>query len=204
MNNIIRWKFKKSQYMNEKLRFLLFVFALFLTLFLARYLLGMAYARYEVRAKINADIDKALYIFESDQVSFNLQPLGIVPSSSVYTYSFSVSNFHGSRESDVDMSYKVKIRTTTNLPITVKLYRNELPDTPGATNILGGAVDARDEDNVWYHVYETVDSYNMAYINKVTDVYTIAISFPSSNSNNPLYADCLENIEVILESKQVI
>ena len=201
--NILR-RIKNSQYANEKFRFLLFVFALFLVLFLARYLLGMAYARYEVRAKINANIDKALYIFEGEKLAFNLEPTGIVPTDDPYVYRFSVSNFTASKQSDVDITYKVKVRTTTNLPLTVKLYRNELYTAPGATNIFGGAVTQRDEDNAWYRLYETVNSYAMNYTDRVTDVYTLVIGFPQTNKNNPLYANYIENIQVILDSQQVI
>ena len=200
--NILRQKFRQGQYTNEKLRFLLFVFALFLVLFLARYLLGMAYARYEVRSKINANIDRALYIFEDEKMAFNLEPLGIVPSDSSYVYRFSVSNFNASKQSDVDISYTVSVRTTTNLPLTIKLYRNELPDAAGATNILGGATAIQDDDNAWYRLYETVNSYDMNYSSRVTDVYSLVILFPASNADFPIYSNYLENIQIILKSQQ--
>jgi len=201
--NILR-RMKNSQYTNEKFRFLLFAFALFLVLFLARYLLGMAYARYEVRAKINANIDKALYIFGAEVLDFNLEPDGIIPTDDTYSYRFSVSNFDASKQSDIDITYKVKIRTTTNLPITIALYRNELPETPGATNILGGAVVQQDEDNAWYRMYETVNSYDMVYSTRSTDVYTLVITYASTNKNYPVYANYIEHIQVILDSKQII
>ena len=202
--NVLREKFKNNPYMNERLRFLLFAFSLFLILFLARYLLGMAYARYEVRTKINADIDKALYIFEDEKLAFNLEPDGIVPSDDNYTYRFSVSNFTTNKESDVDITYQIKVKTTTNLPITVKMYRNELPDAAGATNILSGASNEQDEDNAWYHLYTSLNYYDMNYSNHTTDVYTMVIEFPSSNGMTTTYARMIEHIQVILESKQIV
>lgn len=204
--NLLRHKFKQIQFANEKLRFLLFVFSLFLVLFLARYLLGMAYARYEVRSKIMADIDRALYIFEDENMAFNLEPSGIIPSNNAneYQYVFSVSNFNASKQSDVDITYTVSVRTTTNLPITIKLYRNELPTTTGATNILGGATNVQDEDDAWYHLYQTVNSYDMPYANRVTDVYRLVVSYPSLAYNDPIYSNYIENIQIILDSKQKI
>ncbi|MBQ6404516.1 MAG: hypothetical protein IJJ63_00550, partial [Bacilli bacterium] len=58
----LRRKLQETPYMKEKIRFLLFALILFLVFFLAKYLLGLAFARYEVRAMINSNIDKALYI----------------------------------------------------------------------------------------------------------------------------------------------
>ena len=202
--NRLREKLKINSYSNEKLRFLLFSFSLFLVLFLARYLLGMAYARYEVRSKIMANIDRAVYIFTDEKMSFNLEPNGIVPSDDPYVYRFTVSNFMNNKDGDVDLSYLVKIKTTTNLPIIVRLYRNELYNTPGATNILGGATTAQDEDGAWYRVYQSAGSYNMNYNTHTTDVYSLVIDFSSSYKNTPSYANKIEHIQVILESQQVI
>ena len=203
MNNVIN-RIKNISYLDEKRRFLVFVLGLFLILFLAVYLFRIAYARYEINAKINANIDKALYIFESDRISFNLDPTGIIPSDDDYTYRFSVSNFNTSKQSDVDLSYKVKVRTTTNLPIGVKLYRNELPTASGATNLFNGVVTAQDEDDAWYRIYESNQEFQFLYENRTTDVYTLVINFPTAYKNNTDYANYLESIEVILESKQII
>ncbi len=201
--NILR-RMKNIRYINEKFRFLLFVFALFLVLFLARYLLGMAYARYEVRTKISANIDKALYIFEGERIAFNLQPLGMVPTDNVYDYHFSVANFNASKQSDVDLTYQVKIRTTTNLPLAIKLYRNELHTASGATNILGSAIEQQDEDGAWYRLYETVDSYDMPYSTRTTDYFTLIVLYEADNYKYPVYANYLDNIQIILESQQDI
>lgn len=203
MNKLLN-RFKNSPYSAEKIRFLLFALLLFMVFFLARYLLGMAFARYEVRTKINANISKALYIFEDEKLSFNLEPDGIVPSNDPYVYKFSVSNFNASHDSDVDLEYTISMKTTTNLPITIKMYRNELHTAAGATNIFGGAQTKRDSDNTWYRVYTTNQQYTMNYANHVTDIYTIVIDFPASYASNTTYANSIESIEITLESKQII
>jgi len=208
--NTIREKIKGIQLTEEKVRLLLFALALFLSLFLARYLLGLAYSRYEVRTKITANIDKALYIFKDDEtLSFNLEPDGIVPRDEPYTYRFSVSNFDDTKHSDVDLSYSVKVRTTTNLPITVSLYRNESYTDAGALSIFNDNHSVQDEDSAWYRVYKCISggedcSYNMLYTQDVTDIYTMVIHFPSTYASNDDYSNYIESIEVILESKQVI
>ena len=203
MNKLLS-KFKNSEYSSEKLRFLFFAFGLFAILYFARYLLGMAYSRYEVRTKINANISKALYIFEDEKISFNLDPSGIIPTDDSYVYKFSVSNFNASKQSDVDLSYHVKVRTTTNLPVTIRMYRNELYDSSGATNILAAPVPRNDEDSAWYRMYENLSEYEFYYQNHMTDVYTLVVDYPSVYSKNSEYANSIESIEVILESKQII
>lgn len=203
MNQFIH-KIRMIPFKNEKRRILTFGLVLLCILFLAGYLFRMAYARYEVRAKINANIAKALYIFSDEKTSFNLEPTGIIPSDEPYVYRFSVSNFTAGKHSDVDLSYKVKVRTTTNLPITVSLYRNELHTDSGAANLFNGSVNVQDEDNAWYHLYETTTEFEMDYADDVTDIFTMVINFPTSYAADTTYADYLESIEVILESRQII
>lgn len=199
-----RDKILSIRYFKEKTKLILFLLVLILILFFARYLFGLAYSRYEVRAKINANIDKALYIFEDEKLSFNLEPNGIIPRDEPYIYKFSVSNYNSSKESDVDISYKVSIRTTTNLPIQLKLYRNELYDSETSINLLNGSSIVQDEDGAWYRVYQVSDEFEFLYTSRSTDVFTLVINFPSVYSENPIYANYIENIEVTLESKQII
>ena len=192
------------RYFKEKTKLIIFLIGLIFILFFARYLFGLAYSRYEVRAKINANIDKALYIFEDEKLTFNLEPTGIIPRDDPYIYKFSVSNYNSSKDSDVDISYKVFIRTTTNLPIQLKLYRNELYDSDTAVNQLSGSTSVQDEDGTWYRVYQVSDEFEFFYTSRSTDVFTLVINFPSVYSENPIYADYIENIEVTLDSKQII
>lgn len=197
-------KKQKVYYLNEKGRFLLFAFSLFLILFLSYYLFKVAYARYEMQAKLVTNIDKALYIFEAGEVSFNLEPAGIIPREEDYIYRFSVANYNSSNNSDVDLTYRVRLRTTTNLPISLKLYRNELPTDSGATNILGIGDNVQDEDGAWYRVFDINSDYEMLYSNQTTDYYTLVINFPLSAGSDTTYANAIENIEVSLKSKQEI
>ena len=92
--NYLKNKIQNISYVNEKGRFLLFAFFIIFVLFVAFYLLRMAYARYEMRSQLVANIDKALYIFDSDEIRFNLDPDGIIPSNDPYVYRFSVANFN--------------------------------------------------------------------------------------------------------------
>ena len=197
-------KTRRISYFSEKGRFLLFAWFLIFVLFVAYYLFQMAYARYEMNASLVANIDKALYIFDTDEIRFNLDPDGIIPSNEPYTYRFSVANFNESNDSDVDISYHVTIRTTTNLPLTIQLYRNQLPTDSGAVSIIGSAQDVQDEDGAWYHVYDVATDYEMYYANETTDYYTLVINFPAIYAADMTYVNSIENIEVTLNSEQMI
>lgn len=197
-------KIRYSKYKEERKRLLLFAFVLILILFLAGYLFRIAYARYETKTRLNGNIGKALYLFGDDVVVLNLFEDGIVPRAKEYVYKFSVSNFNGDKQSDVDIKYDVSIRTTTNLPISLELYRNEEHTASGAKNLFEGAILEKDENGAWYKSYKDNHSYQMAYKDKVIDIYTVVIRFPSVYAQDTTYANYLENIELTLKSKQVI
>ena len=197
-------KIKNSPYYEEKKRFLLFGVSLIFVLFFSFFLLRKTFARYELRTKIDANIDRALYIFDATEMSFNLEPSGIVPSSNKYVYRFSVSNFNETKESDVDISYQIALRTTTNLPFTYELYRNELYTDTGARSILDGAIQVQDEDDAWYKVFNAEDEYEMSYKNHTTDTYSLVVSFPAEYATDTTYANYIESIEVIIKSKQIV
>ena len=176
---------------------------LFSLLFLAVYLFQVAYARYEVNTKLNANIKRALYILGTDNLSFNLEPDGIVPSDNPYVYKFSVSNFNEKNDTDVDIYYNVSVKTTTNLPINIKLYRNENYDDNNSTNIFGGSSLVQDVDGAWYNLYKNNEKYEMYYKDKTTDVYTLVINFPKEYAKDTTYENYIESIEVDINSKQM-
>ncbi len=204
MFNKLKNKFSNIKFYEEKKRFLLFSLVLLLALFLAYFLLKSAYASYISSSRLVTNIDKALYLIDTDKMSFNIDSDQIVPSTTPYTYKFSVSNFNSSKRGEINLLYSVKIITTTNLPISIQLYRNENYDDGKATNLLSGARVVQDEDGSWYNIYDTNNTYTMNYTDKVTDIYTLVVNFPKSYSSSTTYADKIENIEVRVESSQKI
>lgn len=195
----IRNHLKKIKYLEEKKRLVKIGVILILILFVSFGLLGKAFASYQSSLKLNANIDQALYVFGGENMSFNIDPSKIVPSSTPYTYKFSVSNYDANKQSDINIEYTVDVKTTTNLPIILSLYRNS-----STTNLLSSVNYKQDNDGSWYRIYETTDVYTMSYNSKVTDVYILEVLFPVEYSKDTTYADSIENIEVILKSKQVI
>ena len=149
----------KKNNLEAKKKIILFGILLLILLFLASYFLQLAYSKYEVNAKINANISKALYILDDEKLSFNIEPDGIIPSNEPYTYRFSISNYKDNKESDVDISYQLKILTTTNLPLNIKMYRNEYNED--ATNLITTTNTIQDEYNTWYKEYKIDNNFIM-------------------------------------------
>ena len=178
----------RINHLEEKMRFLLLALGLLCLFLLAGSLLERAYARYQTNVKLNASIDRALYVLGEDKMSFNLEPDRIVPSDDPFVYKFSISNFDDKEDSDVDISYTVDVRTTTNLPLTIELYRNEVYGEGNPTNLLGGAVIKQDVDGAWYRTYKPSEEFEMPFDQNVTDIYTLVVVFPKIYAEDRNYS----------------
>ncbi|MBQ6477475.1 MAG: hypothetical protein IJI43_03480 [Bacilli bacterium] len=204
MIKAIKERYQKIKYKKEKKRFLAMSSIFAVSVILIVYFLITAYGSYITESRLKSNVDRAVYVLDEQMMTFNIDSAKIVPSNSPFTYSFSVSNFNSDEQSEVDLQYKLKVRTTTNLPITLRMYRNEEYDDTGATNILGSPTLRQDEDGAWYKVYDETNYFTMNYANQVTDVYQLVVDFPLSYANDTTYADVTENISIIIESKQII
>lgn len=192
--------FNNIKYKEQKLRLIGFGCALLFILFLSGFLFSISLASYQSQTRLRANIDKALYIFNREKMSFNIDSEKIVPSNDPYVYKFSISNYKDDKESDFNIIYNLKIKTTTNLPLDFKMYKN----TDLNNNILSGAEILRDSDGSYYKVYTVNENVLMEYKDKVTDVYTLSIDFPKIYAEDLTYSDAIEAIEVIIESSQVV
>ena len=192
--------FNNIKYKEQKLRLIGFGCALLFILFLSGFLFSISLASFQSLTRLRANIDKALYIFNREKMSFNIDSEKIVPSNDPYVYKFSISNYKDDKESDFDIIYNLKIKTTTNLPLDFKMYKN----TDLNNNILSGAEILRDSDGSYYKVYSVNENVLMEYKDKVTDVYTLSIDFPKIYAEDLTYSDAIEAIEVIIESNQVV
>lgn len=198
-------KFKKENisYFEEKKRFLIVILVMFLLMIVAIRLLQIAYAAYESQAKLNANINQALYILETGGMDFNIDLNKIEPSTDPYVYKFSVSNFEGNKHSDVDIEYQISLTTTTNLPLRYELYRNENYDDENATDLFKNATIKQDIDGAWYYYLKGEEKYLFPYTDDMTDIYTLVIYFSEESKTTTDYADNIENIEVEIKSNQV-
>ena len=179
--------------------FYIFLFAFGVTLVFAD---NNTDAKYESSKDVKVNVDKAIFLLKPTDMIFNLNTYEIVPSNNKYNYTFSIANYDDTKQSEVDMEYTIEIRTTTNLPLNISLYRN-VSDINSATNILTKET-VNDSNGVWYNLYKINQKYNLNYTDRITDTYTLSINFPTDYKTNKLYAGMMEAIEIRISANQVI
>ena len=79
-------------------------------------------AKYRSTAKSNADVDLAFYMFKEEDISQDLKLASILPREEPYEYTFSVANNDGKDRTETAIHYEIELKTTTNLPLTFKVY----------------------------------------------------------------------------------
>lgn len=175
---------------------LLFLIIFFLCLF------PLAKSRYESKTVFNFKNDVAIYILDASFQKNDINIPDLIPSTKPYIYNFTISNSDGEKTSEVDLQYDLYIKTTTNLPLNYSLYLNEDYTDSNSTNIFETEEIVTDEYGTYYRKV-SIPTRNLYYKQPVTDKYTLVIEFPIIY-NNSLYENCIESIELIVDSKQII
>lgn len=194
---MIKFKDEKTKILTVFLMILVMIYVLII-------ILSKTYASYESEGDLNFDISNALYIFEEGKLSFNLDLEKIVPSDEAYVYSFTISNYNNIRRSDVDIEYKLSLLTTTNLPLEYELYYNEEYKKEDSKNIIDSNEYKTDIDGSWYKVMKVLDIYTFNHKKNETHTFYLVIYFPKDYSKTLGYEGLTDNIEIIIESKQII
>lgn len=198
--NIIKAKLNS---IDTRKRFILYSFLVFILMICSFYLLSV-YSSYHSKAEINTKVEKAVYILEEGMFSFNIDIDGIFPKEEPYIYQFSIANYNAYQKSNVDLEYSLSFRTTTNLPIEYQLYRNENYDDSNSTNLFSLSSVIQDEDGSWYNQFDLPTKYTFNYHEQMKDIYYLVVYFPKQYSTHSEYADLIDNVEVIVDAKQII
>lgn len=159
-------------------------------------------SKYESNTDSNANVDIAFYLLKEDYQQMILNLGTITPKNEKYVYTFSIGNEEGSRVAEVDITYDLKIRTTTNLPLTYELYRNQDYNNPNSANIIRKNEVTPDDNGTYFRNME-IDTVTLRYEEPQTDTYYLVVNFPE-NYNQITYQDIIEMIEISVDAKQVI
>ncbi len=176
-------------------------------------------ASYESKAVGKAAMDVALYAFryegmnELDGVDGNVTnqslsvDLGNIKPGETKYYKFNVYNTdEKGTVADTNISYKLKLITTTNLQLYYKLYLNENRLSANASNLLTGTDVSEsiisDGYGTFFNVFALTEKCFKYGAEKV-DQYTLEVTFPNEYSTSD-YQDMVESIKIQLESRQVL
>ena len=122
----------------------------------------------------------------------------MVPRQEPYVFTFTISNYENDKVAEVDLKYDLMIRATTNLPLEYELYKNEYL----TTNIIEEEEKIQDEYGTYFYNMKTKET-QLLKEEKVLNTYTLKIYFKTTYINY-MYQDIMENIEIIINSQQII
>ena len=100
------------------------------------------------------------------------------------------------------MEYDLTIRTTTNLPLTYELYKNQDYKDTGAVDIIKTNNIEKDEYDTYFRIM-TTETEVMKYKEPKTNVYQLVVHFPE-NYNTTNYQNIIEALEINVNSHQLI
>ena len=187
---------KKNKRLYAKLIVLILCLCILLRIF------TLVFSKYESSSQSIANVDVAFYLLHEDYKTMTLNLDSFLPRDEAYVYDFAIGNQNGEEKAEVDLEYELTIRTTTNLPLTYKLYMNEKYDTNGATNIIKENEIYQDEDGTYFRKM-TTEKVELKYTEPKTNTYELVVFFPS-NYNTEEYQDIIEAIEINVNGQQII
>ena len=146
----------------------------------------------------------AFYLTKGEYQVQQIYLSSLTPRAAPYVYTFSVTNRDGTKVSDVDVEYVLKVVATTNLPLRYELYMNENYTDNGATNLATNqnTTIERDEYNTIFKTI-TLSSEELLYNTPKANNYTLLIYY-DANNNDAKYQDTIESIRIVTDSRQII
>ena len=167
-------------------------------------LVGETYTRYESNVDLSAEAATAFFVVDQGTYESSISLTGLIPSLEPLYYRFYVANYdEDENKTNVDLTYKIKFETTTNLPLTYEIVRNE--DFNGSyTNIIDSTSVRQDDNDVYYNFLTDNDTYSFGHRQKEEDEYILKVVFPQSYKDYPdLYQGVIELFSIIIDASQV-
>lgn len=188
-------KNKKIRILYAKLIILILCFLIIARLFV------LVLSKYENISNSYANVDIAFYILKEDYKTMTINLASLLPQEDEYVFEFSIGNEEDGEIAEVDLEYELTLKTTTNLPLTYKLYMNEQYTDETATNIIKENNVSSDEYGTYFRTM-TTDKITLPYTQGKTNLYQLVINFPA-NYNEEIYQDIIELLEITVNAHQV-
>lgn len=159
--------------------------------------LGKTGAIFQTETLGSANIDIAFYCIKEDYQTMTLKLDNIIPRTEPYIYNFSISNNNGTKRTETELQYDLIIRTTTNLPLNIKLF-----DTNSGVTQIGTETIVQDSDDTYFR-YINIPQREFGFLIDQTDNFRIEVVLPAIYKSHE-YQDIIELIEINVDSKQKI
>ena len=198
MNNFLRKIDKKRFISVGKIIFI------FVAIVIIVNVMGETYTRYESEVDLSANAATAFFVVDQGTYESSISLTGLVPSTQPLYYKFYVANYDDQdHRTNVDLTYKIKFETTTNLPLQYEIVRNQ-EFSGNYTNIIQSSTIRQDDNGVYYNVFTNNNTYSFGHSQKELDEYTLKVIFPASYKDYPdLYQGVIELFSIIIDATQV-
>lgn len=182
---------------SNKLTLAIIILALILTL------IPIAYSRLYGEAESDSKIETAIYILNTDYYEKEIKLDEIAPSDTPYVYNFKIANNNKTDRTETKLEYNLKIVTTTNLPLSYKLYMNEDYNNNNSTNIITkDTIEKTGEEGAYFRTLET-NKQTFNFTKDEENIYHLVVTFPKEYDSFE-YQDIIEGITICIDSKQII
>ena len=191
----------------DKKRFFLvgkFIF-MFVALVIIVNLLDNTYTRYESTVDLSAEATTAFFVIDQGTYEGTIALSNLEPSLTPTYYTFYVANYNvDNKRTDVDLQYTISFETTTNLPLSYEIIRNESFEG-NYTSLIESDTIITDANGVFYHLLSNDNTYTFNYNQNQLDEYTLKVVFPVSYKDSPdLYQGLIELFTIKIHAEQII
>jgi hypothetical protein len=183
---------KRKIRLYKKLVILIICFFILIRIF------ALTLSKYESTTSSDANIDIAFYVLNEDYQAMTLNLDSLFPQDELYEYTFSISNEKDGHVAETNLKYNLQIRTTTNLPLSFKLYMND-----GNEDIITESKIVQEDDGYdTYFLKMSTEEQYFFYDTAKTNTYKLTIEFPAKY-NTVDYQDIIEALEINVASEQI-
>ena len=164
----------------NKTKFLFFFkyIAIFLLVVFIINIMEITYSKYSSSANGDAAANIAFFIVDVGTYENTISLNNLEPSNNDYIYKFTVNNFKNNKRTNVKLDYNLEFVTTTNLPLTYKIYKE------GTNNIITSNEIIQDGD-MYFNKLSTNEAGSFSYEEKQTEEYTLVVNFPITYNDKP-------------------
>ena len=186
----------------KKFKTIVFTSLLVVLLLVSVFLIPTTFSRYVTNTSSDAEAMVAFYLLKTDYQTNVILLDEIAPRNNQYTYTFTVSNYNGTKRTETNMQYDLVIRTTTNLPLEYELYLNSVYTDANAENAITSSQVIQDSDGTYFNRFATDTEY-FSYSYNETNTYQLVVYFPETYVDQ-IYQDIVDSIEITVNSKQIM